>query len=339
MRIDAVVSARTGNADAIRAYAERLVDALNAHGEESRLTLLGRRASPTDVLLVQYNPFSYGRWGFAPGVVLWALRQRWTRSAGMLTFMVHEPYVAAVDVRSCLMATWQRPQLVLLCLLAHRVLAPSAEQARRCGGRIRHPRVVPVGSNLPDARASRAASRRAIGIGAEDIVLVSFAASSAGRLQELVSSASMGVLDRGHSCVLLVLGLSNLPPHSVPKTVRVICTGYLEDAAAAACLAAGDIFLAPYVDGVSTRRGTLIAALQHGMPVVGTVTSQSDPVLAESEAIVGVAVDADDDFRRATGDLASSSDDRIRRGAAARALFEREFAWERIVSRLMDQLA
>jgi glycosyltransferase involved in cell wall biosynthesis len=338
MRIRAVVADRVQPVDAIRAYAEHLVSALNARGENARLTSPTPSTSPADVTLVQYNPFSFGRWGLAPGLVLWALRQRWSGSSGMLVLMVHEPYVAAVDARTCLMAAWQRTQLGLLRLGARRVLAPSADQARRCGKRFRRARVLPVGSNLPDGRLGRDAARRSLGAQADDIVLVTFAASPSGHRQDLVSAAASSVVEGGRSCVLLVLGVGNTVPRGLPPEVRISRPGHLPDAELARQLAAGDIFVAPYVDGVSTRRTALMAALQHALPVVGTVTVRSDRVLRDSDAIVAIAVDAVDESARATERLASDREERLRRGLAARALFEREFAWDRIAARLLREL-
>lgn len=338
MRIDVVVARRAGTVDAIRAYAEHLVEALIARGQDARLVSVSRSAPRSDVTLLQYNPFSYGRRGVAPGLVLWALRARWSRSAGMLALMVHEPYVASVDARTRVMAAWQRPQLLLLRLIADCVLVPSAEQARRCGTRLRRPRVVPVGSNLPHARGDRSAARAAMGMVSADIVLVSFAASPAGRRQDMICAAARSVVASGRPCVLLVLGINNMPPPGLPKAVRVVHRGHLETADVAQCLAAGDIFLAPYVDGVSTRRTALMSALQHSLPVVGTIGPRSDRVLLESEAIAGVPVDAAAEFARETARLAAGENDRQRRGAAARALFEREFTWDRIAERLLQQL-
>src|SRR4051812_25962606 len=113
MRIHAVVARRAQAVDAIRSYAEHLVEALNMHGEDARLVYASRTATPTDVTLVQYNPFSFGRWGMAPALIAWAIRTRWSNPSGKLVLMVHEPYVAATDGRTMLMAAWQRPQLLL----------------------------------------------------------------------------------------------------------------------------------------------------------------------------------------------------------------------------------
>ena len=67
-----------------------------------------------DAVLVQYNPFSYGRWGFAPWLVAltWALRLR--RREPRIALMVHEPYVPMITWRSTVMGLWQRAQLRLL---------------------------------------------------------------------------------------------------------------------------------------------------------------------------------------------------------------------------------
>ena len=338
MRIDAVVAERPEAVDAIRAYTEHLVEALNARGEDARVVSTSRRRRPVDVTLVQYNPFSYGRWGLAPTFILWALRARLDRLSGRLVIMVHEPYVATVNLRTFLMAAWQRLQLLLLRVIAQRVLAPSVDQARRCGTRLRKPRIVPVGSNVPDARLRRGAARQMMDVSPRDVVLVSFAASPAGRCQELISAAASGVVGDGYRCVLLVLGVANVPPRGLPSEVRVIHLGHLEDGDVALRVAGGDIFLAPYIDGVSTRRTALMTALQHELPVVGTLSSQSDRVLLESDAIVAVPADAVAEFGLATARLAAEQDERDRRGRSARDLFEREFAWHRIAERLMREL-
>jgi glycosyltransferase involved in cell wall biosynthesis len=102
-------------------------------------------------------------------------------------------------------------------------------------------------------------------------------------------------------------------------------------------LSAADLFLAPYVDGVTTRRTTLIAALQHGVPVLGTDVGRSDEVLVRSPAIARAPLDADR-FAAVAAELAADRGRLESMGIAARALYLEEFAWDVIAARYLTLL-
>ena len=55
---------------------------------------------------------------------------------------------------------------------------------------------------------------------------------------------------------------------------ELVWTGYLEPSEVSAALLSADIAVLPYVDGASFRRGSLLAVLAHGLPIV--TTSRSD---------------------------------------------------------------
>jgi len=48
-------------------------------------------------------------------------------------------------------------------------------------------------------------------------------------------------------------------------------------------LMSADCILAPFVDGLSTRRGSVVAAFQHGIPVVSTSSIWTDHLLLGQE--------------------------------------------------------
>ena len=88
-------------------------------------------------------------------------------------------------------------------------------------------------------------------------------------------------------------------------------------------LAAADIF-SPLIDGVSTRRGTLMAALQHGLPIVGTAGPLTDSILLESgSALSLVAVGDRDGFADEVRRLADEAAERQSMRRAGRRLYER----------------
>ena len=55
-------------------------------------------------------------------------------------------------------------------------------------------------------------------------------------------------------------------------------------------LKAADIFVAPYVDGISIRRGTLMAAIVNGLPVVSTYPRVDMPYFEDNKNVVLVPV-------------------------------------------------
>jgi glycosyltransferase involved in cell wall biosynthesis len=321
--------------DGIDGYTRALARALDdVRGFRCRIsTLSGARGA--DILLLQYNPFSWGRRGFAPQLPVWMARRRSEPKRPMLATMIHEPFVAPEDLRTTAMAGWQRAQLSLVKALSDRVLAPSADAARRAQGWGRRIEVVPVGSNLPDRRRGRAAARERLGLGDGDVALVTFERSGAGRLHVQVAAAIEAARDVA-PVHLLVLGAGAQAPAHVHPSVSVRVAGPLPDDEVARWLAAGDVFLANYEDGLSTRRTSLVAALQHGLPVVGTTVGRTDDHLLDCDGIVAVPAGDVQGYAFAVRSLAANPEERSRRGVAARSLFDERFDWAVVARRVLQ---
>jgi glycosyltransferase involved in cell wall biosynthesis len=104
-------------------------------------------------------------------------------------------------------------------------------------------------------------------------------------------------------------------------------------------LSAADIFLAPYEDGISTRRTTLMAALQHGIPVVATLGPLTDRLLREAGSRLDlVPVEDRAAFAERVSRLAQDPERRKALGAAGRTFYEEQFAWPVVSRRLREVL-
>jgi glycosyltransferase involved in cell wall biosynthesis len=331
--------------DGIRDHTRRLAEALRRTGAADVRMDLGVRPGFTaalrpddDVLLVQYNPFSYARWGFAPWLPVELLRARRRRRVAL---MVHEPYVPMRNLRWSLMGAWQRLQLWLLWLSAGVVLA-SIEPwtARLARWRPRRPiHHLPVGSNLPDGRARREEARARLGIEPDEVVLATLGSRSPGWLGAPVLAAAEAVAAAGWPASALLLGADAPDVDGLGDVLRVRRPGWLSEEDLAAALAAADVFLLPLADGVSTRRTTLMAALQHALPVVATRGHLTDRQLLEAgDALRLVPVARADLFAEAARALAAEPAARVSLGRAGRSLYERAFSWERTAMRLMNAL-
>jgi glycosyltransferase involved in cell wall biosynthesis len=345
-RITLLYRDRGEQVDGIRDHTRRLAEALRATGAAGvRIEFAVGPAFATatlrpddDVLFVQYNPFSYARWGFAPWLPLALLRARRRRRVAL---MVHEPYVPMRNLRWTVMGAWQRLQLWLLWLSADVVLASIEPWAERLGRwRPRRPvHHLPVGSNLPDRRACREQTRRRLGIAPGEVVLATLGSGSPAWLGERVLAAAAAVAAAGCPASALLLGADAPDVDGLADVVPVRRPGWLSDEDLAATLAAADVFLAPLADGVSTRRTTLMAALQHAVPVVATRGPLTDSELvAAGDALRLVPVTRAELFAQATLALAEDPAARLRVGRAGRSLYDRAFSWERTAAQLLRVL-
>jgi glycosyltransferase involved in cell wall biosynthesis len=356
-RLAIVCNESAGRINAIRDYSFQLAGAIHERGVVADVCLRqagGRwslvdgesgaslptslRAGSYEALVLQYNPFMYGKWGFAPWLPLQLLRLKGTRRRMQIALMVHEPYVPMTNWKWVLMGAWQRVQLEAVRVSADIVFASIEAWTRMLGNRrpFRPALHLPVGSNLPDRRDARTSMRERLKIADEETVLASLSTGSAGRLMEHAVQAANALAADAGSVVLLQLGAGAPDAEGLADSVRVFQPGRLAQEELASWLSAADLFLATFVDGVSTRRGSMMAALQHALPVVGTSGRLTDGVLAQAtDALTLVPVDRPDLFADAVVKLAQSPDDAERSGRAGRALYESAFDWPVIASRLL----
>jgi glycosyltransferase involved in cell wall biosynthesis len=134
--------------------------------------------------------------------------------------------------------------------------------------------------------------------------------------------AALGALEAaGRPFRLLMIGGGRL------DHPRAASLGNLPAEEAGTALAAADLALAPYDDGASGRRSSIMNTLASGLPTVSTHGTNTDPALFPPEAIRLVSPGDPAAFAAAVAELAADPAARRAMGAAARALFERRFAW------------
>jgi glycosyltransferase involved in cell wall biosynthesis len=93
-------------------------------------------------------------------------------------------------------------------------------------------------------------------------------------------------------------------------------------------LHASDLLLLPFTDGLSTRRGTLMAGLAHGLPVVGLRGFNTDRVLLQHPNALALTPHGDlNAYAAAVVELARDHVRRLETGIAAADLYQRQFDW------------
>lgn len=353
LRLIVLLADPSSKIDAIYAYTRRLITSLSARGDVQVSCINPRKVSAESLrstrrlpevgeatMLLQYNPFIYGRWGFAPWLPfkLWSLKRSEDRPK--IAVMVHESPFPISGLKSAVIGIWQRLQFLAVRLIADVLFVSISAWTDDLAGKWPRRPVyhLPVASNLPDMRRARVSVRETLGAGRETLVLASFGSGHPSRLMEYVAKTTEAITSAGIRVILLNLG-SDSPGVQV-NGVPVIAPGYLDDEESARYLAAADIYLAPFVDGVSTRRTTVMAALQHGLPVVGTDGELTDGVLRRATDALSLTPAGDSvAFADAACVLAKDAAERNRRGARARSLYETQFDWPIVSARLLNGLA
>jgi glycosyltransferase involved in cell wall biosynthesis len=175
---------------------------------------------------------------------------------------------------------------------------------------------------------------------ADTVVIATFTTGIPGRLVSHLAVAIDEVARTGQKVLVLNLG-AGAPPldGATAEPVELIEPGRLPSEELAANLAASDLFLAPFSDGVSTRRTTVMAALQHGVPVVGTSGFLTDSIFRDATNHLRlVPVESSRAFAAAAVQLALNPGERVALGLAGRELYERSFDWPVIANELLTRL-
>jgi len=215
--------------------------------------------------------------------------------------------------------------------------------------------LIPIGSNIPPASARDPQAIRArYGIPAAAPLLTTFGLLNQSKGIETVIDALVALRREGMDAHLLLIGAGagmNDPTNRATEaavdrqcvaaglTAFVHRTGPLPAAAVAETLAASDVCVLPYRDGASPRRGSLLAALTQGIPVITTTPAPAVydglPTLRDGE--VARCVSAGDARAIAGAVQTILRDDllaaRLRVGAAA---YAQRFTWPAIATQTLS---
>lgn len=112
---------------------------------------------------------------------------------------------------------------------------------------------------------------------------------------------------------------------------RVHWTGFVPQEEVSAYLHMADMAVMPYVDGVSLRRGSLMAVLAHGRPLVTTKPATPTPELVHNGNVYLVPAGDVEALAQAIRGLAADPEIRARLGKGAAELAA-QFSWEKIAS-------
>jgi glycosyltransferase involved in cell wall biosynthesis len=120
---------------------------------------------------------------------------------------------------------------------------------------------------------------------------------------------------------------------------RIYSTGELNPENLSMHISACDLMIQPYIDGVSSRRTSVMVALSHGIPIISTRGDLTEALWDDSGAVELVPVADVEAMAEATRRLLSDAAARMTLSKAARALYDECFGVKRLVSALRGVVA
>lgn len=287
-------------------------------------------------LHIQYQT---GAYAMRPGVNLlpWRLRALSGRPRAAVTF--HDLLVPYLFPKAGPARTWVHLRLARDVDAV--VVTTTADSKRLRALANLAPRVIPIGSNIavaPPHDYDRTTWRTGLAVTSGELLVAYFGLLSFSKGADLLAEALAG-LERPWR-LLLVGGAATTPQdvayaeavrarlEALGLTGRVIATGHVSDRNVSAHLLAADCVALPFRDGASFRRGSLLAALAHGVPVVTTAPGDAETARQLAGAALAVAPEPVA-LSRAIAYLADHPVERAQLGVAGQALAAR-FSWEAI---------
>ena len=310
------------------------------------------RRMPRDAsrrVLVQWVPHAYGRRAMNLGVCVW-LWWRSVRQRDRIELIVHETFLEFSNGwKQRAAALIHRVMTVILFRAVVRVWVTVPAWEPRLRPFLLSRRVpfewLPVPSNVPlgDQPALTDVPRTAIrGL---DAIRVGHFGTYGKHIVALLRPVIRELLARDSTITIVLLGRGStqfrddLIADAAHLSSRITATGGLPPECLSIHLSLCDIMLQPFPDGVSSRRGSAMAAISHGVPLITTRGVQTEHVW---EAVPGIAlVEPTDSAGAVHVALRWASDPYLRQVAArtVRDLYVREFSLPRLLARLRSPAA
>ena len=119
---------------------------------------------------------------------------------------------------------------------------------------------------------------------------------------------------------------------------RIRATGALQAEGVSLAISSCDVMMQPYPDGVSSRRTSMMAALEHVRAIITTSGPFTEPLWQQSDAVSLVRIEDANAFAAAVGALIGNATLRERYATAAKALYASRFDLRHTIEALRTSL-
>jgi glycosyltransferase involved in cell wall biosynthesis len=301
-----------------------------------------------EILNVQYQTAAY-QMHPAINLLPWVLRLSKDRPKMVVTF--HDLKVPYLFPKAGPLRRWVTTALVRGSDAAIVTNVEDRLGAKRYGPRNLY--LFPIGSNIAPrtlAGYDRDVWREQWGIGPDEVLVCYFGFLNESKGGETLFRALAHLVASGEPVKLLMIGgkVGSSDPTNVAYlqemeslieelhlSDHVLWTGYVDGPEVSASFWAADICAMPYRDGVSFRRGTLMAALAHGMPIISTYPQVEVPEIVEGQNMALVPAGDADALASKIVEVAASAPLR-RRLAGGAVELSKSFTWEAIAKSTLE---
>lgn len=303
-----------------------------------------KQGDETHWLVLQYNPFCWGRRGYCPWVFRTLRRIKQLSNAPRIAVMFHETYVPRWPWRFTVMRLWQKPIFRQICRIADAAFAATenyASRVRSMRGQL-HCECVGVGSNIPICKLSQVEARQSLEISQDRLVVGIFGFAHVSRQLGWIARTVWAVREKRPGAILLYVGSQGNAVQAACGGSDMIDAGSQKPERVGLYLRAMDLVLAPFSDGISSRRTSVMSPMQHGVPIASTITRDSDSIFngdIPASLLLSKARDANTFTADVLSWLAACSWKPQVPCEQLALLYERHFSWSRIAGRMVADLA
>ena len=287
-------------------------------------------------ILVQWVPHGYGYRSMNLGFCYWL----WRRSAkhgDAVELMVHEPFLAFREGsrRQDLVALVHRLMITILLRASERVWMSIPDWESRCRpytfGRSLPFQWLPIPSTIPvrnDAGGVQTVRRRFASSGH---LLIGHFGTYGQPVASLLEPILVGMEPSlaGKSILLMGIGSVEFRKKLIDREPRfadsIRATGPLSPEELSTHIAACDVIMQPYPDGVTTRRTSFMAGLSHGKAIVTTTGHLTESLWSKTDAVALAPAGDAPAFAALLQGVCSDPARRARMEAAARKIYSDRF--------------
>jgi hypothetical protein len=311
------------------------VHRLSDHFGPRGLATLSRELKTDGRILVQYVPHAFGARAMNLAFPFWLFSRRNKMPIDVMFHEVAFPIKRGQALRHNFLGITTRIMALMIARAAtrtfvaipawERALLPLVHDSRQFNW-------LPVPSNIPVGKFDeKVRSLKTRYLPTQDGLLIGHFGTYGGWISEELKSSVVPILQRRSNASLLLIGGKSegfrsrlLSEHPSLKT-RIHATGEIDPLDVSRHITCSDLMVQPYPDGISGRRGSAMAVLSHGRPMVTTSGHLTEPLWKESGAVELVEVGQADAFIAATSRLMEDAHERARLGRAAESMYADRF--------------
>jgi glycosyltransferase involved in cell wall biosynthesis len=294
-----------------------------------------------DAFIVQYTPYLYAprTRGVHLLLPLYLSLFRWFFSVPIL-LVVHElHYPMHFSLRGMLLGIPHYLQFIGLIHVAHKIVFVYDAPRQLCQKRFSWIKnrffMIPVGTNI-HLRTSEPEMVEVLRQNKNDPILLHFGRAHPTHLlnytfkvlrdaQNKWGTASIKLYFIGIDSAKLAGELEKARATDLARSVLAL--GFLSEQEASRWLARATLLLAPFLDGVSTRRTSVMAALAHQLPVVTTRAGSTQRSIPWEKFCAITPAESEEEYSRAALQLLSHPNQAQAMGEEGKKYFEDHFSW------------